>query len=399
MALGYYIMRKNDIITYTEMSEDGNMLSYSPNIRNIDLAPIQDRYQNDWLKRWWKERSVPVEQDNIRNYLRERGFSVPSEYLIKNLGLSLTDYYWIKPVDSDLKWEDVNLFDNPFTDNVLNYTPEENSDEKISHYSPNGTLQGRIEKTWAIINNERYLIKGNKTNLSSESLNEVIASEIHRRQGYDNYTDYKLIEIAHRSYDYGCISKIFTSQQDELISGFAVYTMEKKPNSVSHYDHLLNMIEKLGADKEYVRRELEYQILTDFVMSGYDRHLNNIAFIRDADTLEIKKIAPIYDSGGSFFANKKIPVNEKELFSFETYGFASRETGLLKLVKDRNLIDLTKLPPASYIMGVYAKDSQMPEKNIKNICHWYERKIELCRDFQLGKIIGLKYNDSSFGEL
>ena len=60
---------------------------------------------------------------------------------------------------------------------------------------------------------------------------------------------------------------------------------EKKSNNVSNYEHLLKMCGKYGMDIEKVRYNLEYQILVDFIMSGHDRHLNNIAFLRDADSL------------------------------------------------------------------------------------------------------------------
>lgn len=390
-ALGYMIMRKNDPITYAEFTEDGIMTAFSNKITNMELAPIQDRYQITWLKEWWKERSVPIGQKNIQQILRSKGCTVPSEYLIRNLGLSLTDYYWIKPLGSDLTWEDVNLFDNPFADNLLEPDEAKNSKEDgMPHFSPNGSLQGQIEKTWSIRDGERYLIKGNRTNLSSESINEIIACEMHKRQGYSNYAPYRLVKIRHKEYDYGCMSRIFTSQKKELLPGFAVFTKEKKPNHVSNFDHFLNMAKSLGGNVDQIRAELEYQILTDFIMSGYDRHLNNIALIRDADNLKILGTAPIYDSGGSLFANKRIPTTEKELLAIKTNGFVSTELGLLSLVRDKELIDVSKLPPPSYIKEMYGMDSQMSEKDINNIAYWYERKIDLCRKFQLGRDLNAK---------
>ena len=147
-ALGFIIMRKDDPITYAEFTSDGNMISYSRKIMNKDLAPLQDMYQGQWLKLWWKERSVPIEQDNIERFLRANGYSMPSDFLIKNLGLSLTDYYWLKPIDSELTWKDVNLFDNDFKGNLLDWEREPSEKEyngDIPHYSPNGSLQGTIE--------------------------------------------------------------------------------------------------------------------------------------------------------------------------------------------------------------------------------------------------------------
>lgn len=40
------------------------------------------------------------------------------ELLNRSLGLSLSDQYWGKPHGSDLHWEDVNFFDNPFDEDL-----------------------------------------------------------------------------------------------------------------------------------------------------------------------------------------------------------------------------------------------------------------------------------------
>jgi len=79
------------------------------------------KYSKDtrWLAKWWNERSVPISQGRVSQMLREKGLISPNSYLFKNLGLSLDDYYWIRPADSNLRWEDVNLFDNDFKENIL----------------------------------------------------------------------------------------------------------------------------------------------------------------------------------------------------------------------------------------------------------------------------------------
>ena len=386
-TLKYIIMRKNEPITYAEFTTSGDMITYSKNMLNKELAPLQDAYQNDWLKRWWNERSIPVEQDNILNFLRQNGYSMPNDYLIKNLGLSLTDYYWLKPLDSDLTWEDVNLYDNDFKGNLLTWDSERDNEDdfnKTPHYSPNGSLQGTIEKSWVIMNGERYLIKGNHSYLSTESINEIVAGKIHEEQNHA-FVQYCLMHINGKDYDYGCYSKIFTSQKEELVSAWALYTNEKKSNNVSNFEHLLKMCQKFGMNVNEVRAELEYQIMADFIMSGYDRHLNNIAFLRDADTLQFKGLAPIYDSGGAMFAGKNLPLTEKELLDLNTNSFAKKETDLLKMVRDKNCIDLTKLPSVTFLKELYAKDTKMDDKRLNNMMHWYERKIDICRSLQLNK--------------
>lgn len=302
----------------------------------------------------------------------------------KNLGLSLTDYYWVKPIDSELEWKDVNLFENDFHNEMVVDTAVD--DSKIyGKYTPNSSLQGALEKKWGIIDGERYLIKGNRDNFSTESINEVIASKIHELQGFGNYTPYALFEIKKRDYDYGCISKLFTSQKEELISAYAVVTSEKQPNDKSSYEQFISLCKRHGIDGDQLRMEMEYQMQVDFIISGRDRHLNNIAILRDADTLQFKRMAPIFDSGKSMFIRQDIPDNNKALLSLRTESFAATELQLMKYVQNRKLVDISKLPGRDVISDLYHCDSQMSDRRISDICDAYERKIELYRNFQLGK--------------
>lgn len=72
------------------------------------------RMEQNGLSKWWSRRSVPVSQSGVAEMIKEAGYSTTSEYLTANLGLSLNDYYWIRPVDARLCWKDVSLFSNDF---------------------------------------------------------------------------------------------------------------------------------------------------------------------------------------------------------------------------------------------------------------------------------------------
>ena len=383
----YYLMRKNDLLTAVDIDNSGEMIRFEPVFKNPELAPLHDPNNQNWLKDWWKKRSIPVSQDGIRQILEQKGFSTPEEYLTHNLGLSLTDYYWILPEGSSFSWEDINLYDNDFKENLILATdePETGSTEGVPHYTPNGSLQGSLEKTWMIINGERCLLKGNRDNLSSEALNEIIASRLHELQEFDNYTRYYPLEIHNRDYDYGCYSKLFTSQRLELISAYTVVTSEKKPGDISYYEHFINICGQYGIDKEQLRMNLEYQIMTDFILSGRDRHLSNISVLRDADTLHFLRMAPIYDSGKCLFVHDSVPQNNKELLNIRTESFASSELGLLKYVQDRSLVDVSRLPGRKFIESVYSNDSQINESRIRMIGEAYEKKVALFEAWQKGE--------------
>lgn len=105
----YVLKRRDDIVTVIDFLEDGTIYKFHHELVNPELAPLHDADNHDWLKQWRKRRAVPVGQGHIRQLLEKRGLLGPEDYLLKNLGLSLTDYYWISPLDSGLTWKDVNL--------------------------------------------------------------------------------------------------------------------------------------------------------------------------------------------------------------------------------------------------------------------------------------------------
>ena len=367
-------MNKNRVLTVISFSPKGEIIDYSRDYNDRDYLPIVSRNDDDWLYSWWKDRMVPLTRNNLHKLLSAKDVSVPEEYLFKNLGLGLNDCYWIKPVDVDLKWESINLYTNSFKDNTLEW--DHPKKESLS-YSPNSSLKGNVEKTWTINNGKRYLVKGNSYKTSSESINEVIATEIHKKQGYDNHVEYRLTRIKGKPYDYGCSCEIFTDENTELVTAYDLILSED--GSGEYFDRLLAACEHNGMDREEIRRHLEYQILTDFIMCQTDRHFNNIGFLRDSDSLEFKGFAPIYDSGEALFANSQAPTKSEDLKGIFTKGFRCSAEQTLDLVKDYELMDLNRLPDVSYIRKMYEKDSKESSTHLDGVCFAYEQRIKQCR--------------------
>ena len=371
----YYLMRKDETVTICSLTDDGQMISWSDNFKNPELAPLEHRGHRAYLRRWWQNRQIPVGQGHLENMLLEKGVADSGEYLIRNLGLSLTDYYWMKPVGSVLKWKDVNLFQNDFRENILQAIDAGWSKEPRS-FTPNSSLRGELEKSWIIRKGKRYLVKGNHGELSSESINEVLATEFHNAQGYDNYTAYSLLQIKDRPYDFGCCAQAFTDEHKELISAHAILTSERRPQGMSAYEHLIKLGGAHGMDEEQLRADLEYQILSDYLLTNTDRHMENIGVLRDADSLKWIRMAPIFDTGKAFAAGSVVPYTEEEIDTVEVNSFEPTEQKLLGLVRDKSRIDMSKLLPPDAIRKKYETDSKMHPGRIDHIVRLYEKKIE-----------------------
>ena len=90
--------------------------------------------------------------------------------------------------DMDVKYDDVNFFDNDFDySEFLEASLSKNSGiikSKNSLKTPNNTTDGMLKKAWIIENGTRYLLKGGYKNELLQPFNEVLASEICRRLGF-----------------------------------------------------------------------------------------------------------------------------------------------------------------------------------------------------------------------
>ncbi|MCR4590156.1 MAG: hypothetical protein K5668_04995 [Lachnospiraceae bacterium] len=209
-------------------------------------------------KEWGCRSSYPRSRRQCRRHRQCLESHVPEKRW-----LSLTDYYWIKPLGSTLPWEEINLFDNDFKENLILGKISIN-DEKVKEYHPNSSLQGNLEKTWIIADGKRKLVKGNHDIYSSESINEVIISRAITDQGREA-VGYSLMHIDGKKYDFGCVSDLFTSQKREIVSAYAILTSEVRTNNISSYEHFINVCAENGLDRDKVREYLEFEILMDFI--------------------------------------------------------------------------------------------------------------------------------------
>lgn len=343
-----------------------------------ELLPLGGNMDSDMLRKWWQRRAVPISQGKIMRILEKVGFSTTQNYLVKNLGLSLNDHYWIKPLDMELGWEDVNLFTNPFRDIIgdmqMNDGKGDLAELPAYAFSPSSSLQGDLKKKWIISDGKRYLIKGNHGSNSQESLNEVVATLLHQKQSSQNYVVYNPIllqEYAH----FGCICECFTSDHMEFISAYDVVESKKKENSTSLYEHFIRVCADHGLSENITRPFLEYQILTDFILTNTDRHLRNFGVLRDTETLQFIGMAPIFDSGNSMFWDRPNLPQNNDLTEIEVNSFRSKESQLLGYVHGNGLVDVSKLPTIEELRSIYERDPLIV--GLDSILLGYQKKMDL----------------------
>ena len=360
---------------------------------NIDTLRYLPQSVNDKvsLVKWLLNRGVPVTRQRLNVDLREMRVSSSFELMLLNFGLSLTDHYWICERDSNYTWETINLYRNDFKSTYsLDLRDDKRSIAGKTNFIPSASLKGDLKKKWIIDQNGvRRLVKGNYGNTCRQSLCEVLATEIHKRQNKVRYTPYSLIRISSDNQNIiGCECPNFTTIDTEFISAYDIVDSFKKPNDISYYEFFINICLKNGLDIRYF---LEYQIMTDFIISNSDRHLNNFGVLRNSNTLKWLSYAPLFDSGNSmFYKSDYIPV-DKGLLSLKVTSFLSKEVNLLSYVTNRGLVDISLLPDDNYLYNLLSKDNNTNDEVNERLVRAYNKKIKYFSEFQNGADIW-KYN-------
>lgn len=385
----YYLMHKDIKVALIEFNEDADIVNIA--LRVPQYMPVGCALGMQFFKSWWRDRAVPKTRHGINTVLKKFNLTTTRSLLLNNLGLSLTDCYWVCPMQAQLTWAQVNLFSNKFQDVVGDITFDVNTKNDIrrkTKFSPGASTQGELKKKWVIDSNGlRVLVKGNYGNTYQQSLNEVFISEINRLQDTIPYTSYYTCKLQTTAEEnaIGCYSVNFCDENVEFFSAWSLLQDVKKSKSESCYETIYNAaVQRLGMDAAYVQRFLDYEILLDFVTSNLDRHLNNIGFLRDSNTLRVIGFAPIYDCGNSMFWKQPVIPTGAGLLQMKTCSFVEKEVRLLRYVKDRKVFDIGKLPTEQMFYNVYNQENPVYAGRIDKIKQGYLEKMGYLEQFQNG---------------
>ena len=105
--MNYTLMHK-DIPVVEIALEDGGAkitrvgkLAYGENLP-MGVSTVRDKIDRAALNAWWADRFIPSARSGLVDALSQLGFPNPQQVISRNLGLSLSDHYWVKPAGSNL---------------------------------------------------------------------------------------------------------------------------------------------------------------------------------------------------------------------------------------------------------------------------------------------------------
>ena len=154
--LRYFLMHKDQecgVLTIDEQS--GKIIKYKDNENGI--SPYLGNSDIEKIRKWWELRAMPDSRFNKQTTDRSNA----KVYLAKNLGLSITDTYWIKPLEVNLSFNDVKLTNSK------------------SPFDPNASLSGQMEKRWDLAQKIHTLVKKSSNYFGQQCINEVFATMLH----------------------------------------------------------------------------------------------------------------------------------------------------------------------------------------------------------------------------
>jgi len=353
---------------------------HSPERLPIGVPHSGNTVNRKSLNDWWIERSIPLSRSGLREALQTLQIPYPQLLLTKCYGLSLSDQYWVCPEGTGLRWEDINFFDNPFSDDVGNILFGKIPDKgEFNLISPDNTSDGWLKKKWIIADGKRYLIKNGSGATRQEPYNEVLASAIMRR-----------LDIPHIPYSLTMIDEYpvsvcedFISKGTELISAWHITQIAKKPNNISLYQHYLQCCESLGISG--VSDALDQMLTVDYLIVNEDRHLNNFGAVRNADTLDWVGAAPIYDSGTSMWSNEPTAMI-RPMAKLPSKPFRSSHSEQIKLVKSFEWFDIKALSGIEDEYREVLSNSLFIDNTRRDsLCYGLRQRVQ-----QLGKYINFR---------
>ena len=391
-----YVLKHKDLdVAVVLIDSFSGKIDYVLDVYLPDELPAGCRKDGSSIQKWWESRAIPDSRRGIQQVLHSLDEGSNLSLMLSAYGLSLTDHYWMQPIGKELYWKDLNFFENDFSDelgNLLTDSGKVDIDGNISKFSPASSANGEMKKKWVVLDGRRYLMKVNENDYGQQAVNEVIAGKLHGRLGWENYVPYKLETVIMDGKPVPCsLNPLFTSTGLEFVSAYQLIGDYKVPNDSSVYETLIQQAVSYGLQEKQVREHLEYTILTDFILTNTDRHLNNFGFLYDPGKHSFQSMAPIFDTGNALFYNKAVIPSKENLLDNKVTSFCNKEVNLLKYVSGTYKIDFGKLDGFSdEVRHLLEQNTDIPMERAKSIARTVDEKIEYLQLFSQGKKIWKK---------
>lgn len=246
---------------------------------HTSLRPFGYANLTDFLER----RKAPKHRAHIAQLLREYGCDTLEGYLDVTHALTLNDTFWVKRADSSLCWKDVSLYQNPFNEVISEAAFDGSlSSSGFSSTSPEFSTDGQYAKCWVREGSDIWLYKTGGV-FGLEPVSEFLASQLAACICPESVS----YELAFYRRELISKCRLFTSEQ----AGLAKAAVLTKDRTISGF---LRYFEGIGSGDAFRR-----MCILDALILNVDRHSGNFGVLYDNDTLQVQKMAPVFDNNRS----------------------------------------------------------------------------------------------------
>lgn len=382
----FYLRHKDTDVAVMQLDSDG--YPESTTILKEDELPILGTGKIKNINEWMLNRAIPSGRRDLEKLLKETGCKNPNELLMRNFALSLSDCYWICPIElPEITWEQVNLFSH--TDKVYGFRSGSSDEEHLIH--SNSVVNGSLPKIAVYHDNKWFLRKqdNKKTPFGLLNINEAFASLIHKEQGNISYVTYT-VNMDQHGVAASCECEYFTDAKHELISAYNVTggLTGQSYNGKKCLEEFIYTCVENGLEQSYVQSYLDYMFMTDFLITNTDRHWENFGILRNPDTLKFESMAPIFDNGTSMVNDNPYVKTRAGLLRIEGNNILKQQEELVKLVSNKNIVNINRLPAINDVVSFYEAHG-VPEDLAKQIAQCYGFKLDMVLELQHGYTISV----------
>lgn len=263
------------------------------------------------LNHWIRWRGIPQYRVGLLQLESRLEIHDPLELLEREYSLSVSDTYWLKNVDDNTEWDDINFFHRSFDQNGFGQAMFSSLNKQAGHYArhtPNNTTCGYHRKAWFRRGNDLYLLKGGSPFYQQEPINEWLASQIAESLSIDAvHYDVEIYENNIVS-----VCKAMTNDHTDLVTAGDVLNVENFSSEQFQYAHYVKLLQKHGI--ENVAEKISDMLVMDYLLMNSDRHNQNHGILVDSSTMKWLDIAPVFDTGTGLGCL----VTDNEILSQET---------------------------------------------------------------------------------
>lgn len=291
MNLNGYIMSKDKRVVEITDSEvkvlDDKLCPYLiKRLKDIDI--------------WLENRAIDTHRPSSRILRKVLRLTTTNriEMVLKFNAVSLTDTYWFKTKDSNLKWSEVIKAEDYFSDVIINNRIDQNSLlENLRTYELTNT--GSYEKCWKKYEEDWYMIK-------KQSEEENISE----------YYSYKLGEfLGFNIAKYEILSKNLISSKN-FINNYA-YNFEDAFSLVDEEEDVDYNFQQLISISPKLAEGYFKMLIFDALFMNVDRHTHNYGILRDTENGELIDFAPLYDHNMCLYGSRFNMTNKSPQVFFD----------------------------------------------------------------------------------